>query len=102
MVHAKRGEDFNEVETWFVAHVIRECINPINKESTLIVRYEDGHEEDVCAGAVHRPEKSPRIHGQPPVPSVSHPLQTPVLGSGPPQQRGGDVPPSLCNCNERR
>jgi hypothetical protein len=62
MVHEDIRNEGCDVESWNLAHLLEDCIHPVMKERTLTIRYEDGHVEDVCAGAVHRPEQALRIH----------------------------------------
>jgi hypothetical protein len=44
-------------ETWTSAHVIMDYVNLTTKSRTLKLRYVNGDEEDVCEGAVDRPER---------------------------------------------
>jgi hypothetical protein len=62
MLHEVAGDEGVVIDSWCLAHVLHECINPVSKEQTLTVRYEDGEVEDVCAGIVHCPEKALRAH----------------------------------------
>lgn len=61
ILHAD-GEEGEDLEEWTTTQVVRECTHPTSRERTLTLRYEDGVEEDVCEGAVHRPAKVYRLH----------------------------------------
>jgi hypothetical protein len=56
------GEEGEDLEEWTVTQVVRECTHPTSRERTLTLHYEDGVEEDVCEGAVHRPAKVHYLH----------------------------------------
>jgi hypothetical protein len=62
MLHEVIGDNGIDIDRWCLVHVLHEYINPVSKEQTFTVRYEDGEVEDVCAGFVHRPEKALREH----------------------------------------
>jgi hypothetical protein len=64
MVSADKDDECNELDTWCLAYVLLETVNPINKEKTLRVRYEDGEEQEVCAGTIHRPKRAARLHSR--------------------------------------
>jgi hypothetical protein len=72
LLDVNRVEDYDADKTWSFPVLIRECINPVTTKKTLTIRFEDGHEEDVCEGAVHRPGRAPRTHRHPLDPRQAH------------------------------
>jgi hypothetical protein len=105
-------QDAADLEMWSLAHVLGESMNPVSKEKVLTVRYEDGQQEDVCEGAVHRPGKARRLHIHPsPIPPLSR-SGTSAVGSGldnsretgaamlpePLPPRGGALGAHVCRC----
>ena len=80
-------DDNEDLETWILAHLIHEYINPMTKEKMLRLRYGNEEEEDVCQGGVHRPYLPSQSTGKSDHPSHSitlHEHVTRAVSSEPP------------------
>jgi hypothetical protein len=91
MLHADKEEACNDPDYWTLAHVVSESTHPMTKERTLKLRFKDGVEEDVYAGAMHRPSMALRRHRR-----HNRPLgsgdgdQSPCPSTDPPDSRQPD------------
>lgn len=47
-------DENDDHHSWTLAHVMKDFVNPTTSERSLVICYEDGHEDLVLAGAVHR------------------------------------------------
>jgi hypothetical protein len=62
LLDADLGEDYEDEETWSLAQVTHECMNPVTTKKTLRVRFNDDHEQDFYEGSMHRTSRAPRLY----------------------------------------